>query len=368
MAKSKKRRFWIIFTVISFVSLIVSLSPLKNSVSALYDRAHSIAVFLRFDSEFLQKTSAGQHYRFLLIKHGEEQYQIVNNHPEHLDEFWRVVQMFTPGVEALVSGQGDTVQITQEQINSLKTEWDWEASFASQSLGDDVEKELERFPLDDFVGMTMSEAWEYVNSNFPPDLTAESINPDLGVTSQVIPTLICLIGLDVSCQEKPLLTSDSQWAYYVHQEVYFEFPSGWQVQYSSFAQIDEFTVLRLPESSGEENIRLLSFTFLDLQNWPIENWDQVLPSLFSQTGCTDTQWEIIHIPSFQGFECFWKDSDSPTGTFRFFLYNENQRIGIDLRANVLDARLLETKDDLNAINKIFPNVQHIIESIRMWEP
>ncbi|MBC7876639.1 MAG: hypothetical protein H7Y59_05650 [Anaerolineales bacterium] len=351
------------------ITLGISFFTQTISVRAMLGNTHTADVLIRFINEIVLKSPAGQYYIDLSWKHTDDLNRIYIDTPdyiEHREKLIHLIQMFTPGMEALLDGQGDTALITKEQINLLKDELSWIASVAGQPLREDIEKEQQRFPLDNFIGMTMSEALEYVNSTWKPNTLAGLPATPAIISTAVIP--ICLIGIDVSCQEKPLLTSDSQWAYYVHDGIYFEYPGDWQVQHISYAEIDEFTIFRESASIEEGNIRLVDFTFLDLQNAPIENWDQALPFLLSQRGCSDRPWETIHKPSFQGFECFWKDSDSPTGNFRFFLYNENQQIGIDLRANVLDDRLLETTNDLNAIKKIFPNIEHIIESIRMSKP
>ena len=82
----------------------------------------------------------------------------------------RITHMFVPGLEALLDGEGHTVQITSEQVESLRTYLDWLASLGSLAFREDIQKEQHRFPLDIFVGMTMSEALDFINLSWIPTL------------------------------------------------------------------------------------------------------------------------------------------------------------------------------------------------------
>ena len=348
----KKHRLWTAFAVTVFAFLITLFSPLNNSVRAIYNGAHAIDVFLRFDSKFLQKSPAGQYYRALLIKHGEEQYQIVNAHPEHLDEFWQIVELFSPGVEALVNGEGDTVRITEEQINRLNEEWEWEAQFASPSFREDVERELKRFPLDGFVGMTMSEALNFINANWTPDLCDTLPGPD------------CLIELSLVPNSNGLLS------YYILNGIYFEIPSTWSIQNQGGSQTWLYIyIIPLPESPEGLNFNSLS---LYAGNMPVESREQFESSIFP----ANTKWKRpISITDFQGVEFFWEDLiPSPyskanyANCLQVFLYNEKEQIIVGLNSGIKDSRIASAMDNPYLVDEIFPNLQHIIESIRIWKP
>jgi hypothetical protein len=334
MDKLKKHRFSITIIFIGFVCLIILLSPLKNSVGALYDNAHTIAVFLRFDSDVFQKSPAGQYYDEFVFEHSWEQYQIVENHPEHLDEYWRVVRMFTPGVEALVNGKGDTVRITEEQVNSLKAEWEWESSFASPSLREGVEKELQRFPLDNFIGMTMSEALDYVNSNFPSEL---------------------VLSMPISVPD-----SNGQWVYYTYDNIYFEYPGAWQIQQN--INRNEFIFLPAPFSSEGVN---LDSVFLSISsNYLIKNWNQTITDPQMKLAREKTGWmQLVYLNDFQGFEVLVKNE-----ALEIMLYNEDEQMYVDLLAYIKKgAPAAALMDNSDVMEKVFPNIQHIIESIRIWK-
>ncbi len=372
MTKQKKRRFWITATVIVLSTLAILFSPLADSVGAIFSNAHAGAVMWRVRNEIMQKSPAGQYYEALMWKHVSELDQILSNHPKHAEqETLRVIRMFIPGLEALLDGKGDTVRITEEKVYSLKAELDWLASVGSPSLQEDIEKEQQRFPLENFIGMTMSEALDFINSNFPPSLTAEPMVEPTPLYTEVplatpIPT--CLVGFDSNCLARPSFLADSndQWAYYIYNGVYFEYPGNWQIQQN--LKEDVLILQPIPESSEGMNTSLLALLFLS--NLSIENWDQVLttPKLFEHLR-PNTKWKhLIYWADFRGFECYWKDSDSLAMNLEFFLYNENEQISVGLLARIKDGHNAYLIDNANSAEKLFPNIQHIAESFRISEP
>jgi len=332
-------------------------------------------------NEIMEESPAGLYYEAMFWKHASELEQILEDHPEHYEEFWRVTRMFVPGLEALLDGKGDTVRITEEQVKSLKAELDWYASVGSPSLREDIEKEQQRFPLENFVGMTMSEAWDYINSNWPPGLTAESITPTemATKTSQPISTPVCVAGSDPNCLAEPLLvpSSDVQWAYYVSNGVYFEYPSTWHVEQWDFKPFVGFSIVPAsdaPEASGMVAVQLWA-GHLPIE---IENVEQKdLLTLFQEAiGRSFTPvWERhVSLPDFEGVEFLWKDQNA-TPYLEVILYAENDQILVGLYIPVIDngiPELIDRKsrliDNPNAVNEIFPYFQHIVESFRIWNP
>lgn len=198
-----KRFRWII--VVGLLILAILILTQVKSVQATFTNVHAGMVLLRVEREVMQKTPVGQYYESLFWKHNDELIQIARDHPENNQEFWRVTRLFIPGLEALLDGEGDTVQITSEQVESLKAELNWIASVGSPALREDIEKEQQRLPLEYFVGMTMSDALDFINTSWTPDAVAEKT---------FVPN------------------SEGQWAYYVHNNVYLEYPSSYYLQVS----------------------------------------------------------------------------------------------------------------------------------------
>lgn len=180
MDKSTKQRFWTFSRISSVLAILAGMFFLPVGRAFLNDT--DAGILLRFYNEVVLPTPAGQYYNSLLWKHSDEMNLLFKNHPEHQESSIEVIQEFIPGIEALLNGQGDTVQITAKQIRLLQAEVDWVASTASPALREDIERELERYPLEHFIGMTMSEALEYVNANFPPDLIVEPTSTPITAT------------------------------------------------------------------------------------------------------------------------------------------------------------------------------------------
>ena len=187
MDKSTQQRFWTIRKALSVLTILAGLFFVPVGQAILSDS--DAAILIRFYNDVVLPTPAGQYYNAMLVKHSNEMSLLFKDHPERQGKAIEVVQEFIPGMEALLNGQGDTVQITAKQIQLLQAEVDWVASAGSPSLREDIERELERYPLEHFIGMTMSEALEYVNSNFPADLIVEPTSIPVTTTpTTVIPT------------------------------------------------------------------------------------------------------------------------------------------------------------------------------------
>jgi hypothetical protein len=166
--KLTKRFRWSIVFIILLASLATLLMQF-DSVQATFTDMHMFAVMLRVESEIMQKTPAGQYYDSLFWKHSEELMQLIEANPGRYEELVRVNRLFVPGLEALLDGKGDEVRVTSEQVEGLKVQLDWFYSRGGPALQEDIQTEWQRLPLDHFVGMTMNEAWDFINSNWTPD-------------------------------------------------------------------------------------------------------------------------------------------------------------------------------------------------------
>ena len=152
------------WTVILVVMAAIWLTAARwETVQALRDGAHTADVLLRADRELTPKTAAGQYYHRLVWQHNAELIDIfVNRYPEHHTRFFVAVDAFIPAIEALLDGDGDSVTISAAQIDRLQTELNWLKSVGSDALRADIEREERRFPPEQFIGMTIAEAYERV--------------------------------------------------------------------------------------------------------------------------------------------------------------------------------------------------------------
>ena len=217
--------------------------------------------------------------------------------------------------------------------------------------------------------MTMSEALDYINSNGSPDLTAESITPT-GVATQTprpIPTPICVAGFDPNCLAEPSLvpSSDDQWAYYVSNGIYFEYPSTWHIEQQVGSHLYIMPVSDSPEASSTVGV-ILWTTHL-----PIEIVEQkdILTLCQAATGSYKTPiWERpVSLPDFEGVEFLWREINAYAG-LEVFLYAENDNIAVDLKLMGIDDQMPELIDNPNAVTEIYPEFQHIVKSFRIWNP
>jgi hypothetical protein len=182
--------------------------------------------------------------------------------------------------------------------------------------------------------MTMSEALDYVNSNFPSELVVSS------------PTL--------------LPDSNGQWVYYTYSNVYFEYPSTWEIQQN----IHDHEFIFLPAPDSPEGVNLDFIRLSISSNRLIENWNQTITDPQMKLAREKNGWmQLINLNDFQGFEVVVKNE-----ALEVMLYNEKERIYIDLLAYIKDTPVDVLVDNSDLMVKFFPNIQHIIESIRLWKP
>ena len=217
----------------------------------------------------------------------------------------------------------------------------------------------DRAPYDNARAIKL--ATEVVNS-------VASVAPTTEATSTP-PSLICIAGFDLNCLSEPLLVYDSkgQWAYYVYNNIYFEYPSAWNIQQG--INREELIILPAQESVEGTSLDLLGLMFPS-NPIIIENWEQVLRSRQPLWKRTNTKWQQITRlnDEFQGFEWFWKPFNEPDTILEFFLHNEDTQVSVGLLAKIKDDNVASLINNADSVNGIFPNIQHIAESIQFWKP
>lgn len=328
-----KRFRWLTIFLILFASTVIFLAQV-DSVQATFTNMHAATVLLRVETEIMQKTPAGQYYESLFWKHNDELMQIASLYPENNKEIWRLTRLFVPGLEALLNGEGGTVQITLDQVQSLKTELDWLASVGSPGLRNDIQKEQQRLPLDAFVGMTMSEALDFINSTWTPDVLAEKT---------LVPN------------------SDGKWAYYVHREVYFEYPSNYSLQVSG-AEKDYIYFIPLQGLPEQWNPSVMK---VRIWNVPIHEKEANNPR--SWYSSENILWERgIQNAELPGVEFISSRAGSLGMHFHAFHYNEKQQLAVDIWAFVNESPQFPDDFDYAAmINQRYEYFQHMVDTIRI---
>jgi hypothetical protein len=114
-------------------------------------------IFLMLTPLF-QATAGGQYYVDLYGEHVQEMTGIVLSDTALLWDSFGTLQNFMPGLEALVSGRGDEVVVTQAMVDDALDIWQRLAAAGSPQLSATIHGELARYHnLQDFVGITFAE-------------------------------------------------------------------------------------------------------------------------------------------------------------------------------------------------------------------
>jgi hypothetical protein len=115
-------------------------------------------------------TPAGQSYIELYRQHGAEMGRTGLGDPQLLWDAYGTLQNFMPGLEALVTGHGDEMVVTQEMVDDALSIWTRLASSGSPALSAAINAELVQYNnLQDFVGMTFDGWAEAIGVNPPPE-------------------------------------------------------------------------------------------------------------------------------------------------------------------------------------------------------
>jgi len=166
----------------------------------LTDLAELADLLYRVRDELLSETSAGQHYIDVYYAHSAEIANLMLADPELDDVGFATLDLFVPGLEALLDGQGDTVTITAEQVKQAEAFLDALSAAGSPELRQAIAEERARRPLEQTVGMTFDEAWAYLNGYsltwtwLPPVSVTDPYTAQVGSTIPVQFTLTDLEG------------------------------------------------------------------------------------------------------------------------------------------------------------------------------
>ena len=167
-------RTYLTRTILGFLVVVAAVSGLffiakPEAVHAIRDITSIGWLFARADQEILLPTPYGRYYHDLYFQHFDELRRILNEHPAYRAEMENLMRVYAPHVEAMVEGRGSEIRITQEQVDELQTFAEHVQAVANDSLRADIERELQRTPLQDFVGLNMDEALDYIAAAWERD-------------------------------------------------------------------------------------------------------------------------------------------------------------------------------------------------------
>lgn len=129
-------------------------------------------LFDRFRSELLASTPTGQHYMNLGHTYWDELVRLIWYDETMYRLTWRVIDLYSPAVEALLDGKGDTVKVSQEMVDDMLRFLTEMEVRASPELREVIRRERAKVPWKEMVGLTVEEAWkrlqEVAPENSPP--------------------------------------------------------------------------------------------------------------------------------------------------------------------------------------------------------
>ncbi len=182
MRSSRKKKiiygsFLILITVFLIFGLTFISKP--NLVYALHDFYKMALLFSRVEREIMIPTPYGRYYRDLYWKHFDELGQILRSRPGCRKDMHNLMHLFIENVEAVLDDRGSEVQINQYQVDELEAFFTKISTVASDELKEDINRELERTPLQNFVDLSMDETLKYIESSwkrdFQPSITPTDI-------------------------------------------------------------------------------------------------------------------------------------------------------------------------------------------------
>jgi hypothetical protein len=331
------RRFrWIITGIVLAIISTLFLTQF-NTVRAAFSNLHMVIVLTRVEREIMQKSPAGQYYESLFWKHNDELIRIGTADRGKFDEMILITRMFVPGLEALLDGQGDSVKISAEQVERLDTYFDWLISVGSPALQEDIQKERARFPLDQFVDLTMTEALDFVNSTWQPE-------------SDITKTMVA--------------GSDGNWAYYSHMGVYLEYPVSYNLQVAGEQQD---YIYFIPSNGMPEHWQ--SFVMkVKIRNLPVDEKDSINPYFWYPAD--SIVWEkSIQTTDFQGIEFISRMEDPLQMHVHAYQYDEEKELAVDISVLVLDPPQYDVSLEYSQIiDQQYEYFQHMVEHVRIDEP
>jgi hypothetical protein len=156
--KSRVGVFAAIFLIFSpFAFVIIPQAVAQGTVS--------LVLFYRVRFEILGQSPKGEHYIQLFDTHTREITLILRDNPSMISESLSVLHQWQSNLDAMVNGRGDEVTISEEHVKSVMDYLDEIVKYTGPELKRTIEEELSITPLEATVGMTMNEAWRYLNND-----------------------------------------------------------------------------------------------------------------------------------------------------------------------------------------------------------
>ncbi|MBI9051850.1 MAG: hypothetical protein JEZ00_20710 [Anaerolineaceae bacterium] len=190
MKKKRLKRLltWIgtfLLTIILGLGLLFIAKP--DMVKAVLSFRHVVSLFARVNIEIMLPTAYGRYYNDLYWENFDELWQIARENQEVRENINSLMALYIPHIEATLDGRGDEVTITQSQVDQLQALFDELMALSNGELHNDIARELERTPLQDFVGMSMNETLAHIESTWERDFSDQPVSTEMEVLTETVP-------------------------------------------------------------------------------------------------------------------------------------------------------------------------------------
>lgn len=356
---NKRSRWVIVFGIL--LSSLALLATRISTVRATFDVGHAVQVYLRVEAELMPKTPAGRHYVDLYYKHLCEIFQIIDAHPEHNETLVQAFVLFAPELEALLDGEGDRVYISSQHVTSLQAELDWFASRGSQALREDIQKERQLLSLDQFVDMTMNQAWEYINSKWTPDMVVQPAATGIPVATATPITHNRITEAQTKwvTDHNIVPGSNGKWAYYLHNGVYFEYPASYHIYVSPNS---------LHFTTPQNVVNWNDPTSITVDILTVDKKDKLTPSAWFSTAPRNVVWQrTLPGREFEGTEYILvapiRENDVIC-TLGALLYNQENELGLHIQVK----GITPSTEDFALLSQEYEYFHHMMDNVRIQRP
>lgn len=163
MKSNVNRRYIKITIIISVIAYFVGFVLIPKTIA---QGNLNLVLLYRVRFETLGQSPKGHHYTNLFDVYAREITEILMSDSSLTLKSIDVLVKWQPNLDALVNGRGDDVIISKDAVSSVENYLDIIVQHASPELKYVIDKERLATPLGDMAGMTMNEAWAYLNNDF----------------------------------------------------------------------------------------------------------------------------------------------------------------------------------------------------------
>jgi|GEM_PF-7005431 len=137
---------------------LIAWNPVKSFQDTLFD----LQTFYGVRDRLLNTTPQGQNLINLYDQYGLQIGDLLFANPQMKDDAVALLQHWQTKLQALLDGQGNTVVITQDEVDAINHFLDELQSVARDDLRTSLQSERAEFNLPSMVGDSISQAWEKV--------------------------------------------------------------------------------------------------------------------------------------------------------------------------------------------------------------